>query len=131
VTSNDSLTGIWNGLYSYPKFLEPVYFVATLISHGQGFSGSTHEAQYGAAQAPLVLFASVSGQLLNLQVSFLKTYDGSNGWSHSVSYEGQLNPERTEIEGSWTLPSNWTGRFLMIRGNGVEESVVRKAYAKV
>ena len=36
------LTGVWNGLYSYPDGLS-VTFVATLIESGGALSGSTHE----------------------------------------------------------------------------------------
>jgi hypothetical protein len=38
-----SLTGVWNGLYSYPHSLPPVSFTAILIESGASFSGTTHE----------------------------------------------------------------------------------------
>lgn len=126
-----SLTGIWNGLYSYPKHLEPVFFVATLIAHGGRFSGTTHEAPIGRNGAPLTLFAIIDGELAGHQVNFKKTYDGSGGWSHSVMYSGDLSADRNEIEGEWTFPSQWSGRFLMIRGTGADESIIRTAYEKV
>ena len=126
-----SLTGIWHGLYSYPQYLEPVFFVATVISHGEHFSGSTHEAQIGQSGAPLTAFATVEGVVDGAQVSFKKTYDGTGGWSHSLMYFGTLNADHTEIEGQWVFPDSWSGRFLMIKGAGLSESVVRKAYEKV
>ncbi len=125
------LTGIWHGLYSYPEYLEPVFFVATLISHGHHFSGTTHEAQMGQRGSPLTVFAAVDGVLDANQVSFKKTYDGSGGWSHALMYHGQLSEDRTEIEGLWVFPDSWTGRFMMIRGTGLSESVVREAYERV
>ncbi len=125
------LTGIWHGLYSYPEYLEPVFFVATLISHGSHFSGTTHEALVGRSSAPLSVFAAVDGSLDANHVSFRKTYDGSSGWTHSLMYHGQLNGDHTEIEGLWVFPDGWSGRFMMIRGTGLSESVVREVYERV
>src|SRR5882672_6809611 len=45
-TSRDdalSLTGLWNGLFSYPRRYDPTPFVAILIQSGTSFSGTTHE----------------------------------------------------------------------------------------
>ncbi len=125
------LTGIWHGLYSYPEYLDPVFFLATLIGHGDHFSGTIHEAQVGQSGAPLTIFAGVDGSVTNSHISFKKTYDGSGGWSHALMYHGQLSEDRSEIEGLWVFPDSWTGRFMMIRGTGLSESVVRTAYEKV
>ncbi len=124
------LTGIWHGLYSYPRYLDPVYFVATLVSHGSGFSGSIHEAIAGKSGAPLKLFASVEGTSDGTAVSFTKRYDGGNDWSHAVNYNGLLNAEALEIEGEWNISGNWSGRFLMIRNPGTTESVIRREFEK-
>lgn len=126
-----SLTGVWHGLYSYPDYLEPVFFVATLISHGPHFSGTTHEAITGRSRAPLQVFAMVEGEVDGLRVSFKKSYDGSTGWSHSLTYEGVLSADNSEIEGQWIFSNGWRGRFMMLRGTGISESVVRTVYEKV
>lgn len=125
-----TLTGIWHGLYSYPRFLEPVYFVATLISHGDSFSGSTHEAVNGERGAPLQLFASIEGTGEGTAISFTKRYDGSNEWHHAVSYEGMLSTDGLEIDGEWNIAGDWSGRFLMIRNPGATETVIRRAFEK-
>jgi hypothetical protein len=122
------LTGVWHGLYSYPRYFEPVYFVATLVSFGKGFSGTTHEALVGAHGAPLKAFASVDGAHEDHAVSFLKSYDGSGGMRHSVSYDGTLLADENEIDGTWTVAGSWSGRFLMIRNRGASEAAVRKVY---
>jgi hypothetical protein len=127
----ETLTGVWHGLYSYPAFHEPVFFVATLIASGPSFTGTTHEAAIGQTGAPLTLFASLSGSQAGTSVEFLKTYDGTGGWTHSVNYAGELNSDATEIEGSWIIASQWSGRFLMIRSKGVSEEVVREVYERV
>lgn len=131
-----NLTGVWHGLYTYPRELAPVYFVATLIESGRMFSGSTHEAEKGEDGSPLTLYATIDGSRAGRDVSFEKTYDGSGGWEHSVAYDGALNQSAEEIEGRWTIaPSSrgpgLSGRFLMIRSSGAKEAVVRKAFEKV
>jgi hypothetical protein len=52
-----SLTGVWQGLYSYMAFREPVYFVATVIQSGTMLTGTVQEAEIGRNGAPLNLFA--------------------------------------------------------------------------
>jgi hypothetical protein len=133
--AKQSLTGIWHGLYTYAGQPEPVYFVATLIHSGALLMGTTHESAEGRSGAPLTLFASIDGRVDADIVTFSKTYDGSDGWNHAVSYEGLLNGERSEIEGHWAIaPGNGQmgarGRFLMIRSSGASEAMLRKAFAK-
>jgi hypothetical protein len=131
MTDRASLTGQWQGLYSYPHYFEPVYFVATLVSLGAQFSGTTHEAAEGRAGAPLKSFALIDGALAGHAVSFSKTYDGSANRDHTISYEGTLSADGQEIEGTWVIPGDWSGRFLMIRNAGATEKVVREVYEKV
>ncbi len=121
-----TMTGLWHGLYSYPARLRPVFFVATLISHGSGFSGRTQEAAVGAEGAPLALGAAVAGRATGGTVEFTKTYEGA--WQHAVRYAGRLSADRTEIEGAWTIPGVWSGRFLMMRGEKAEEAELRRAW---
>jgi hypothetical protein len=32
----------------------------------------------------------------------VKQYDGTNGRSNTVNYEGELNQDRTSLSGTWT-----------------------------
>jgi hypothetical protein len=133
--NSKNLTGVWHGLYSYQAYREPVYFVATLIDGGSFISGSTHESEIGETGAPLTLFASIDGSRSGNAIDFIKSYDGSAGWSHSVTYEGLLNADATEIEGTWVVVKSETGakasgKFLMIRSRGATETVVRHAFEK-
>lgn len=129
--TDTSLTGVWHGLYTYPGYGQPVYFVATLIDSGGSLSGTTHESEIGELGAPLTLYAGIAGSIQGASVVFTKTYDGSGGWTHQVAYDGMLNGERTEIEGRWTIRAKASGRFLMIRSRGVTETIVREAFEKV
>ena len=128
---HENLTGVWHGLYSYAVYREPVYFVATLIDAGSSFSGTTHESEIGEEGSPLTLFASVDGSRTGKAVVFTKSYDGSSGWSHAVSYAGMITVDGAEIEGIWSIGSQATGRFLMIRNRGLNESALRAAFEKV
>ena len=109
-----SLTGLWNGLYSYPQLFEPTSFVAILIEQGARFGGTTHEPCTRGSNLGGLLYAMIEGNREGSIVSFNKTYDGTGGWTHSVAYEGLLNGDGTEIEGRWKT-SGWSGKFLMLR----------------
>lgn len=131
MVSKNSLTGVWHGLYTYPGQPEPVYFVATVINSGSHLSGTVHESEVGRNGAPLTLYAGLDGARQGDSVTFTKTYDGSGGWEHAVTYDGMLSADRTEIEGRWTIGVEASGKFLMIRSRGVTESVVREVFEKV
>jgi hypothetical protein len=108
------LTGLWKGLFSYPQLLDPTSFVAILIEQGARFSGTTHEPCTRGSNLGGLLYATIEGRREGSAVSFIKTYDGTGGWTHSVAYEGLLNGDGTEIEGRWKT-SGWSGKFLMLR----------------
>jgi hypothetical protein len=116
-----SLTGVWNGLYSYPHSLPPVSFTAILIESGASFSGTTHEPGKSVGVSG-VAYATLEGQRTGSSITFAKTYDGG-GASHAVLYDGRINENVTEIEGRWRVPGNWSGKFLMIRAGGKDEAV--------
>lgn len=126
-----SLTGVWNGLYSYPALLEPVGFMATLIDAGASLSGTTHETCEVSPGRTAALFAMISGSRNGFSVAFTKAYDGSGGWNHVVHYDGVLNGDGTEIEGRWTVPGAMTGKFLMIRNVAKARALTREVFEKV
>lgn len=121
-----SLTGVWHGLFSYPRLYEPTSFVAVLIDSGSSFSGTTHEPLPSNQGSGGLLYAMLQGKRDGGAISFIKTYDGTSGWSHTVTYEGTLNREATEIEGRWYLADAWSGKFLMVRAGAKEEEAARK-----
>ena len=121
-----NLGGAWNGVYFYAGYPDPVTFVALLIDVGSLFSGSIHEYEGIVSERRILLYAAVEGRREASSVSFLKTYDGTGGWKHSVGYDGTLNADATEIEGQWYVGGN-TGRFIMTRAGAMEEAELRKA----
>ncbi len=108
------LTGVWNGLYSYPDG-RSVTFVATLIESGSTLTGATHEPCVGGDCPSATLFASLMGGRAGSAVSFRKTYEAAGPRFATVNYAGTLNAEATEIEGRWSIPGVWSGKFMMIR----------------
>jgi hypothetical protein len=112
-----SLTGVWDGIYSYPvDGPSPVAFTATLIEAGSSLSGSVHEPCMASSHPGHTLLFSLNGSRGGGGVNFVKTYHGSNlRYRHPIFYEGSVNDDATEIEGVWSIPGNWSGRFLMIR----------------
>ena len=57
---------------------------------------------------------------------FTKSYDAADENYSVVEYEGTLSGDGTEIEGRWTIPSNCSGTFLMIRSSRTETARSRK-----
>jgi len=42
-----------------------------------------------------------------------------------------LNADATEIEGTWTVPDTWSGKFLMIRSTGITQKATKNVTEKV
>jgi hypothetical protein len=125
-TSEENLTGVWHGTYSYPSGRGPVSFVATLIESGSSVSGTTHESCAVGGSPNETLYAVLSGSRNGSTVDFTKTYDGANPFYRAVNYEGTLSSDGTEIEGRWIIAGVWSGKFLMIRSAGKRAKVARK-----
>jgi len=128
----ENLTGVWNGLYTYPHG-ESVSFVATLIDAGGSFSGSIHEP---CSFRGGTIYSMLAGARQGSAISFLKTYEKSAGPQYvaSVQYEGVLNGDATEIEGRWTIgavSAGLSGKFLMIRSAGKTVEVEQKVSERV
>jgi hypothetical protein len=105
------LTGIWNGLYTYPDG-KSVAFVATLIESGSSLSGTTHERGLLGNTA----YATLAGSRQESAVSFVKKYEKHRFlYKNPVIYEGSLSSDGTEIEGRWAIGKILSGKFLMVR----------------
>jgi hypothetical protein len=124
-TENLSITGLWHGQFSYPRGLPPEFFTATLLDEPGWLSGATTETLKG-----VTICASLLGRRDGHSVTFTKTYQGERR-RHAVLYAGTLNGDRTEIEGIWTVPRSWSGRFLMIRQSRVVQKRRRLVAAPV
>ena len=122
-TGAENLTGIWQGLYSYP-FGSSVSFVATLIDSGGSLTGSTHEPC--SFHAGRTICAMLEGSREGHAVSFVKTYqEAGPHYAAAVRYRGTLSGDATEIAGRWTIWRVLSGKFLMIRSAGKAAEVER------
>jgi hypothetical protein len=130
-TGRIDLTGVWDGLYTYPHLGKSVAFVATLIETQTAFTGSTHEPRVFRDGSGATLYATLAGARHNGTVMFRKTYEAAGPNYDTVDYEGTLNADGTEIAGRWIIRRAWSGTFLMIRSAGKAETVSRKAVEKV
>jgi len=132
VSPQINLTGVWHGLYTYPRHLQRVLFDATLIESGQWLSGSTHEICATGPHRGEMLYATLLGERSGSLVTFRKTYDGRvPNYSHSIDYEGAISSDASEIEGRWKITSTWSGKFLMIRSMGKEQAVETKVFERI
>ena len=126
-----NLSGVWHGLYSYPRKRNPVAFVATLAEIDSWLSGATEETGVVGEARGRTLTATLQGRRTGHSVKWLKMYDASLHRYDAVNYAGEVSREGTEIEGRWSIPGNWSGRFLMIRSSGTAATVVRTAKVEI
>jgi hypothetical protein len=123
-----TLTGVWQGLFSYPRMYRAASFTATLIETGSSLTGSTAEIAVGGPRDGLTVSAFLSGRRSGSRVTFTKQYEGPEPPNHAVEYEGTLAEDGMEIDGRWFIPGSWAGRFLMIRFGGRSVEAARQAF---
>jgi hypothetical protein len=71
--------------------------------------------------------ASIAGHRSGSAVSFVKRYEPPGYGYATVSYEGSVNAEATEIDGRWRLPgTTLSGTFLMVRSTKSAESITNE-----
>jgi hypothetical protein len=127
--SSRSLTGVWQGIYSYATGgLPTVPFTASLIEAGGSLGGSVHEQC--TMNGETLYFSVVSGSRHGTAVSFVKTYLGTSPYYGRIAYDGAVNDDATEIEGRWTIPGDWSGRFLMTRSGDAPRAAAESEGAK-
>jgi hypothetical protein len=106
------VTGSWSGVYSYAMAADE-FFMAELVDAGGLVTGTITETPRLVPDTP-TLRAGVVGNRNGDKITFLKRYDGTGGWSHTVRYSGRLSADGLEIGGSWRL-EGFHGSFLMVR----------------
>ena len=124
------LSGVWSGVYRFPRLRPPVNFSATLTHAGEWLSGGIAEKVF-AGLAHTVLTSTVMGRCSGSEVTFMKTYDRQVGGYDAVSYSGTVDARGLEISGVWSIPGNWSGTFTMVRARGTDEAVEREAVETV
>jgi hypothetical protein len=113
---SDLLTGDWLGTYYYPARFKPVTFEASLIEFDGIDTGTTSEIAGVGDDAGQKLQGHLDGERAGKAVHFSKVYVGAADQHRSeILYAGAVHDEGTRIEGTWTIPGNWSGVFKMTR----------------
>ena len=123
------LSGRWSGIYNYPSLFPPNTFEADIRDEGGVITGViTQPREFFEGPGPSQQ-AVIEGRREAGTLSFVKFYDDLNRPSpHS---RGSIQPGGDEIQGEWTIPGDWSGTFLMIRGAGAREAAARRVSEKV
>ena len=61
------------------------------------------------------LYASLTGAVSGNDIQWVKTYDGTGGVSHSVTYQGKIDRKAGKIVGKWQIKADWSGPFELSR----------------
>ena len=126
----ESLTGVWNGTYVQSR-IGMVTFLATLIETGGALAGNVTEPCTVPGCPISTHNASIAGHRSGSAVSFIKRYEPPGHGYGTVSYEGTVNADVTEIDGRWKLPGMMgSGTFLMVRSGKPARAVAAKERAK-
>jgi len=121
--SERDLSGRWSGIYSYPARFPPNSFEATISDSGGLITGEISQPGEFFEPPGTVQHAIIEGRREGSSVSFLKFYDDLA--RPTPHYRGTVKPGGDEIEGEWTIPGDWSGTFLMVRGPRTAEAAER------
>jgi hypothetical protein len=129
MSAHTSLTGAWSGAYRYPGDVGPeTVFNVRIEEVGGAFTGAMQEPNVLQFSADSVVTADIEGVRTGQSVAFTKFYDGSGGMAHAIRYEGTADAALMRIDGRWTIPSDWSGTFFMVRDDdGAEAEAEERA----
>ena len=99
------LAGAWAGRYLYPDGRRSVEF--SFLIDADACRGRSEEPNtFGDKSAPK-LFGNLACETLFVRpgerVAISKTYDGTGGVSHTVTYNGIISADLSEIAGEWSI----------------------------
>ena len=117
------LTGEWSGIYNYPAHYPPNSFEASIRDSGGVITGVIRQPGEFFEPAGIMQHAVIEGSRDGSTVRFVKMYDDLS--RPTPHYQGVIQPGGDEIEGEWTIPGDWSGTFLMVRGGKAEEAEER------
>ncbi|OYW44409.1 MAG: hypothetical protein B7Z08_06010 [Sphingomonadales bacterium 32-68-7] len=123
------LTGEWSGIYSYPRLFPPNMFEASIRDSGGIITGVIRQPGEVFEPTGTHHHAVIEGSRVGSLVRWVKMYDDlSRATPH---YEGTIQPDGNEIEGTWHIPNDWSGTFLMIRRGQEEAGETRKVSEEI
>lgn len=123
-----SLTGCWSGAFVYAIGGHETVFNAQIEDSGGAFTGVTQEPNDFIDSDDDILHAEIEGHREGSAVTFVKRYKHQHREArHTIRYEGTADADLTRIEGQWSVSSNWTGTFAMIREDNGEAAAIEEA----
>ena len=123
------LSGDWSGIYNYPSLYPPNSFEAKIVDAGGAISGIITQPGEFFEPPGTIQTAVIEGSRSGSSLSFIKIYDDLS--RPTPHYHGVIQFGGDEIDGEWTIPGNWSGTFLMVRGPRTKASVERKVTEKI
>jgi hypothetical protein len=122
-----NLTGEWSGIYNYPARYPPNNFEASIRDSGGIITGVIRQPGEFFEQAG-IQHAVIEGSREGNLVRWVKVYDDlSRATPH---YRGTVHSDGNEIDGTWHIPGDWSGTFLMIRRRTEKAKKTRKVAEK-
>jgi hypothetical protein len=114
----DKFNGTWSGAYRDWSQGGLVPFeitirVGTPISDYADITGSVAEPATFGNREQAWLRATIAGQVRRDTIEFVKTYDGTGGVDHSVTYRGELDRDNGLILGRYTISSGASEGFVI------------------
>ena len=126
MSTGESLSGEWDGIFNYPRHLPPNAFNALLREEADTLTGETAESGEVNGE-PAVPHAWLEGRRSGDAVQFVKSYDAASRADYVVRYTGTIAADGNEINGRWNVQGVWSGTFIMVRKLGNAEAVERQA----
>lgn len=113
--SAQDVAGAWTAAYISDDATDINTFEVTITAIGATeFVGRATEINVFGGGDVLFLTSDIRGRINGDTVTFTKTYDGSAGVSHSVSYTGQLSNANRRLVGRYDA-GGALGRFELAR----------------
>src|SRR5688572_16409370 len=105
------LAGLWTGEYSQVQKdgTLRVPFTMVVTQQYQTILARSLEAQAFGTKASAGLSADIKGVVDGGKLYLVKTYDGSGGQTHSISYVLILSPDKKRLEGEWIMSNEMRG----------------------
>jgi hypothetical protein len=127
--ADHDLSGEWSGIYNYPAHYPPNSFEAVIRDAGGAISGVIRQPGEFFEPPGTFQHAVIEGSREGSLLRFVKIYDDLS--RPTPHYRGTIQPGGDEIEGEWTIPGDWSGTFLMIRGGKAEAEMELEVGEKI
>lgn len=127
--SEYDLTGEWSGIYSYPALLPPNTFEASIRDAGGIITGLIHQPGEIIEPPGIHQHAVIEGTRDGSVVWWVKMYDDLT--RATPHYQGTVQPGGDEIHGTWRIPGDWSGTFMMVRARKAKAEETRRVEEEI